>query len=395
MPKPANPTWDYFSYVNKLPQEAQEILRKSAEYAEQNMGPIASEAWAQAKFPKEVLPMYRELKSMRFRYPEYTGMPDYGSVFRGFLSLTVARVDASLAVGMGVHAGLAGESIFRGGSKEQVDRFFPELLDFDKVACFGLTEPEGGSDVSGGMRTTARKSGDTWILNGKKRWIGNGTWADYVVIYARSEEDNNVKAFVVDTKTSGFTATKIEGKIALRAVQNADIVLKDVEVPEENRLQQIDTWRDVAHKVLSRTRGDVGWLAVAVGSRAYELAREYAIERYQFGRPIGSFQLIQDKLVTMLGNVSAMLANTVRFAELTDTGKATDAQAALVKGFNTARLRETVALGRDLFGGNGIVLSYGIGKAFDDAEALYSFEGTKEMNTLIVGKDITGLSAFV
>ncbi|WP_078326754.1 acyl-CoA dehydrogenase family protein [Mycobacteroides salmoniphilum] len=395
MSKPANPKWDYFSYIDKLPVEQQEIIQQVEQKVASKIAPLAEHAWATSEFPFEVIPLVRDLEFTQYRYPEVSGYPEYGGVFRGFLNLALSRRDASLSVFAGVHSGLAMESIYRGGGPELIERVFPAMMEWEKIGCFGLTEPAGGSDVAGGMRTTARRDGDRWVLNGRKRWIGNGTWADYLVIYARDVADNQVKAFLVEKGSPGLVTTKIEGKIALRTVQNADITLTDVVIAESNRLQEINTWRDCAHKILTRTRGDVGWLAVAVGSRAYELAREYSMQREQFGKPIGSYQLIQDKLFTMLSNVTAMLGNVVRFAELSDAGEATDAQASLVKGFNTSKLREVVALGRDLFGGNGIVLSYGIGRAFDDAEALYSFEGTKEMNTLIVGKDITGLSAFV
>lgn len=395
MAKPANPTWDYFSYLDKLPAEQREILASSEAFIEREIAPYAPDAWSNAEFPFEVIDKFKQLDTIGYLYPAASGKPAYGSLFAGFLQLQLARADASLAVFNGVHTGLGMGSIYYGGSEEQIARLMPGLLTYDAISCFALTEPEGGSDVAGGMRTTAKRTGDSWTLNGAKRWIGNGTFADYLVVYARDVDDNAIKAFVVQKGTPGLTTTKIEHKIALRSVQNADVTLINVVVPEEMRLQKINSWRDVAHQVLSRTRQGVGWLAVGVASRAYELARAYAVEREQFGRPIGSYQLIQDKLFTMLGNVTVMLGNVVRLAELTDAGKATDAQAALVKGVNTSRLRETVALGRDLFGGNGIVSSYGIGRAFDDAEALYSFEGTREMNALIVGKDVTGLSAFV
>jgi glutaryl-CoA dehydrogenase len=395
MARPANTKWDYLDYRDKLPAEQQNILRSVDEKVTQDLTPLATEAWAKAEFPFEAIPKFKELELTQYQYPEWAGYPDYGDLFRGYLSLALARCDASFAVTAGAHTTLGMGSILHGGSKEQVERFFPAMMKWEKIGCFAMTEPESGSDVAGGMRTTARRDGDQWILNGKKRWIGDGTWADYLITFARDEADNNVKTFVVEKDTPGVVTSKIEGKVALRTVQNADIVLTDVVVPEENRLQEINSWRDCANKILPWMRGSAAWMSVAIGSRAYELAREYALQREQFGNPIAKYQLTQEKLVTMLGNVTAMLGNAVRSAELSDAGSATGAQAALVKAFNTVKLRETVALGREIFGGNGLVLSYRIGRAFDDAEALYTFEGTRDINILIVGKDVTGLSAFV
>jgi glutaryl-CoA dehydrogenase len=232
------------------------------------------------------------------------------------------------------------------------------------------------------------------VLNGEKRWIGNATFADLNIIWARDEADDEVKGFVVEKGTPGFEARKIERKLALRSVQNADITLTDCRVPEANRLAGANSFKDTG-RVLRQTRGGVAWSAVGAMMGVYELARDYAVERRQFGRPIAGFQLIQDHLATILGNVTASLGMAVRVAQLQDQGIFRDEQAALAKSFCTARLRESVARARELFGGNGIVLDYKIGKFFNDAEALYSYEGTKEINTLIVGRAVTGTSAFV
>jgi glutaryl-CoA dehydrogenase len=268
------------------------------------------------------------------------------------------------------------------------------MVEMRKIGAFALTEPEGGSDVAGGMRTTARRDGDSWVINGAKRWIGNATFADLIVVWARDLADNQIKGFVVAKGTPGLTTTKIEGKIALRTVQNADIVLDGVRVPEADRLQRILSWRDTA-KVLAKTRGGVAWLALGISMRAYELAREYALSRTQFGKPIASYQMIQDLLANMLGNVTSVFGIVARLNQLVAEDRATGQQAALAKAVATTRMRETVAWARELFGGNGIVLDYEIAKLFGDAEGVYSFEGTRQMNNLIVGKAITGISAFV
>jgi glutaryl-CoA dehydrogenase len=285
-------------------------------------------------------------------------------------------------------------SIYAGGDQEQRDRWLPAMAAMDKIGAFAMTEPLGGSDVAGGMRTTAKRDGDTWIINGAKKWIGNATFADLVVVWARDVDDNNVKGFVVEKGTPGFEPVKIENKIAFRIVENAEITLTDVHVPESNRLQRINSFRDVA-EILRATRGGVAWQALGVMIGAYELALDYAKQRKQFGRPIARFQLVQDLLVRSLGNITASWGMLVQLAKLQDQGIFRDEHSALAKAFVTARMREVVAWCREIFGGNGILLDYDIARFFADAEAIYSFEGTREMNTLIVGKAITGESAFV
>jgi glutaryl-CoA dehydrogenase len=262
------------------------------------------------------------------------------------------------------------------------------------MGSFGLTEPLSGSDTARGLNTQATRTGDTWVINGAKRWIGNATFADIVIIWARDTADDKVKGFIVRTDSPGFSATKIEDKQSLRIVQNADITLTNVEVAEEDRLQRINGFRDLA-VVLRLTRAGVAWQAVGNSIGAYEAAVAYSKSRIQFGKPIGSFQLVQELLAQALGNITASIALCVQVSRLQDQGRQTDAQSALSKAYVTSRARETVSLCREALGGNGIVLEYGVAKPFADAEAIYTFEGTRQMNTLIVGKAITGFSAFV
>ncbi|MFC7343291.1 acyl-CoA dehydrogenase family protein [Saccharopolyspora griseoalba] len=393
MPKKVNTDPDFFGFADKLPESERTELAEIREYLEREVKPLANQAWDTTEFPFEVVEKFAKLRLAGYQFPEYGDGNRRSPLFTGFLSLELNRVDPSLAVFSGVHTGLAMGSIYNGGNQEQRDRWVPDMVDMSKIGAFALTEPEGGSDVAGGMRTTARREGDEWVLNGAKRWIGNGTFADLVVVWARDEADGQVKGFVVETPAEGFRATKIEGKIALRTVQNADIVLTDVRVPEADRLQNVNSFRDTA-EVLASTRGGVAWQALGVAVRAYELAREYATQRVQFGKPIGGFQMIQDLLVKMLGNVTAMFGVVVRLNELVAQGEGSAEQAAMAKAFTTTKMREVVGWARELFGGNGIVLDYEVAKFFADAEAVYSFEGSREMNTLIVGKSITGLSAF-
>src|ERR671917_484567 len=270
---------------------------------------------------------------------------------------------------------------------------FPRHL-IPGIAELGLPEPEPGPDVAGGLQTTARRDGDEWVLDGEKKWIGNGSFADLVIVWARDVETDRVLGFVVETPTPGFSAVDLEDKIALRAVQNALITLENVRVPEENRLQEANSFKDTA-KVLKTTRAGVAWSAVGCSRGAYEHALRYANDRTQFGRPIAGFQLVQDLLVRMLGNITASAALCARLSQLQDAGRMTDEQASLAKAFSTVRMRETVGWARELMGGNGILLENHVGRFAADAEAIYSYEGTREVNTLIVGRAITGRGAIV
>ncbi|MFI0352213.1 acyl-CoA dehydrogenase family protein [Actinomadura sp. 9N407] len=384
---------DLYQMQDLLDEREREILGRVRTFLEAEVAPIANDCWARAEFPFRLVPGFGRLGVAGLSYDECPGEPP-GSLLTGFLALEMARVDPSMATFFGVHAGLAMGSIARCGSPEQRARWLPAIGRMERIGAFALTEPGGGSDVALGLRTTARRDGDTWILNGAKRWIGNGTFADLLVVWAKDEADEKVKGFVVAGDSPGLTATRIENKIALRTVQNADLTFEDCRVPEADRLPGAQGFRDTA-AILRRTRSGVAWQAVGVMLAAYEIARRYAIEREQFGRPIAKFQLVQDLLVKMLGNATATLGMVVRLAQLQDAGLYRDEHSALAKAYCTSRMRETVGWGRELMAGNGIVLDYDIGRFVADAEALYSYEGTREINTLIVGRAATGMGAFV
>jgi glutaryl-CoA dehydrogenase len=322
------------------------------------------------------------------------GCPGLSSLTDGMIAMELARGDPSVGTFMGVHGGLAMGSVHLCGSEEQKDRWLPGMARMERIGAFALTEPDSGSDVARGLRTTARRDGDEWVLHGSKKWIGNGSFADLVVVWARDVDSDRVLGFVVETPTPGFTAVDLEDKIALRAVQNALITLDGVRVPEENRLHEADGFRATAD-VLRMTRAAVAWSAVGCARGAYEHALRYAGEREQFGRPIAGFQLVQDLLVRMLGNITASAAMCARLSQLQDAGRMTDEQASLAKAFCTVRMRETVGWARELLGGNGILLENHVGRYVADAEAIYSYEGTREVNTLIVGRAITGIGAIV
>ncbi len=392
-PLPA-PNTDFYEVIETLSADELALVKQVRAFMDAKVAPIITKYWADDAFPFELLPAFGELGIGGL------GMQGYGCrggsmLLFGFVAMEMARVDPSFATFFGVHDGLAMGSIYLGGSEEQKQKWLPPMARLEKIGCFGLTEPLVGSGTGGGLTTTAKREGDTWILNGQKKWIGNSPWCDVSIIWARDVADNQVKGFIVENKTTpGFSVEKIQNKIALRVVQNGLITLKDVRVPEENRLQGDRSFRDTA-RVLRMTRYSVGWMAAGCQMGAYEHALAYAQEREQFGRPIGSFQLIQDLLAKMIGNVTACQCLVTRLAQLQAEGKLKDHHAALAKAFCTVRMRETVAWGRELLGGNGISLDYKVARFFADAEALYSYEGTLQMQNLIVGKAVTGLSAFV
>jgi len=384
---------DFYNYEELLSDSEREKVHRIRDFFRTEVTPIVEDHWAKAEFPFELVKGFAKLGLLDWADPDSTE-PAPSNLMTGITAMEMAHADPSLSVFFGVHSGLAMGSILTCGSEEQKRRWLSAMSRFEKIGAFALTEPHGGSDVAGGMETTARRDGDEWVINGAKRWIGNATFADVVVVWARDVETNRVLGFVVEKGTPGFTATKIENKFALRIVQNADIVLDECRVPEANRLQNANSFRDTA-EILRRTRSGVAWQAVGVQFAAYELALQYAKERTQFGKPISKFQLVQDLLVKMLGNATACAGMMVRLAELQHEGVYRDEQSALAKAYCCSRMRETVHWARELFGGNGIVLDYNIGRFVADSEALYSYEGTREMQTLIVAKSVTGLSAFV
>ena len=390
LPKPNS---DFYRIFQLLNGKEQEKVKQVREFMETAVAPVINKHWAEDTFPFELLPGIRELGIGGLGYEGY-GCAGGSNLLACYVAMEIARIDCSCATFFGVHSGLAMGSIFLCGSEEQKQKWLPPMARMEKIGSFGLTEPLVGSGASGGLGTTARREGDTWILNGQKKWIGNSTWGDLTIIWARDLGDGQVKGFIVENNTPGFTVEKIHHKMALRVVQNGLITLQDCRVSEENRLQNDTSFRDTA-RVLRMTRGFVAWEAVGCAMGAYENALAYAQTREQFGKPIASFQLVQDLLVKMIGNITASQCLVVRLSQMQDEGQLADEHASLAKAFCTVKMRETVGFARELLGANGILLDYNVGRFVADAEAIYSYEGTREMNTLIVGRALTGFSAFV
>ncbi len=380
------PGADFLDIEAQLDDRERAKLAEVRAFVTEHVTPYAGHWWTAEEFPFDLLP---KLGALGVSTPTRHG---YSTLFHGLLIAELARADASLATFFMIHHDLFVESLHDFGTEGQRERYLADAAALRTTGAFALTEPEHGSDVAKGMTTRARREGDTWVINGAKRWIGNGTFCEHLLLWALDEETGAVRGFVLDTSLPGVATSKIENKISLRTVQNADIVLQDVRVLEEDRFPGIDSFADI-NQLLRSSRIMVGWLAVGQQLAAFEVLRAYVLEREQFGRPLASFQLIQQKLATMLENATASMALMTQIARAQSLGTEKMEQAALAKAFTTERMRESVALGRAAMGGNGIVTDHRMARIFADAEAIYTYEGTHDINQLIVGRSVTGISA--
>lgn len=383
------PNGDFYDFEGELSTEEKDILYKVRDWAKTSVLPLAVEHWTKAEFPHQLLPEIADLNIISLVRGQ-----GRSRLLAGLVAAEIHRADGSVGTFFSGQDGLFTGSIELLGSEEQKERWLPDLYAVKKTGVLAITEPAAGSDVAQGMSTTAKKVEGGWVLNGAKRWIGNATFSDYVAVYARDIDDDQVKGFVVDTKSEGYTATLMENRIAIRAVQNADIILDNVFVPDEDKLAHANSFKDI-NKVFKSARSTVGWQAVGTQMGALDVALGYADERLQFGKKISSFQLTQNKLSTMQGNLIASESMMAQLARMEDRGSAKNEQSALAKAFSSKLMRETVSLGREILGGNGLIADYRMAKIFNDAEAIYSYEGTFDINQLIVGRAITGESAFV
>lgn len=384
---------DFYDVFNTLTPEQREIQFRVRTFMETEVKPLVNKYWLHDEFPFEIIEKFKKLNICGVTYQGY-GCQGLPFLMEGVLAMEMARVDASIATFFGVQSGLSMGSIYLCGSEEQKQKWLPQMQKFEKIGAFGLTEPEVGSGAAGGLTTTCKKTPEGWILNGQKKWIGNATFADLIIIWARDLEDGEVKGFIVEKDNPGYSVEKIKGKMALRIVQNGLITLKNCLITEENRLQKANSFKDTGN-VLRMTRAGVAWMATGCARGAYESALAYTKTREQFGKPIASFQMIQGHLVEMLSNLTAMQTMVFRLSEMQDEGILKDEHASLAKVFCTLRTRDIVSRAREVLGGNGILLEYDVARFVADAEAIYSYEGTKEINSLIVGRSITGFSAFV
>jgi glutaryl-CoA dehydrogenase len=382
---------DYFGLRDELTEDERTYLDSARAFVDIEVLPVINGYWERAEFPWELIKKMGELGFVGDGIEGY-GCPPMSPVAAGLIHMELNRGDGSLGTFHAVQAGLAMRSIWLLGSEEQKNRWLPGMARLDLLGAFALTEPAHGSDAVA-LETVAVRDGDEYVLDGAKRWIGNGSIADVIVVWARDAADGQVKGFLVEKGTAGYEALVIEGKASVRAVLQADITLTGVRVPLGNVLPGARTFKD-AVKVLASTRIAVAWGALGHAVAAYEAALSYAKQRSQFGKPLVHFQLVQDQLVKMLAEVTAMQLYCLRVSRLEEQGKLTDTIAALAKMNNTLKARHVIAEARDLLGGNGILLDYHVMRHMTDIEAIYTYEGTEHIQTLIVGRDITGVSAF-
>ena len=382
---------DRYGFAEHLSPAAREALDRLQIVLDERIRPLLAEAWETATMPDAVLDALVPLDLM-----QPAGVSEReasSSLFGGFRNFVLARTDASVATLYNAQSGLFRTAVTLGGSPEQAAQLDPLVRTFALTGAFALTEPEHGSDIAGGLSTRARREGGDWIVDGTKRWIGGAARADVLAVFARDTADGQIKAFLVPRDAEGVSLETMRGKVSLRPMQNATISLTGVRVPENARLQRVESWRDVT-RLLRAMRSDVAWIATGLQAGALDAAIAYVRTREQFGRPIGGFQLVQEKLARMLGNVTASLALVVQLSTRQDAGDDSDENSALAKMWTSLRARETVALAREVVGGNGILLEHDVARFFADAEAVYSYEGTHEINSLIVGRSLTGVSAF-
>ena len=382
---------DFFSVREQFTSEQWSRFTAARKFVDSEVIPAAAGYWERAEIPWPLVRRLPELDVVGEEIEGY-GCPAMSPLACGLVTMELHRGDGSLGVILGVHSGLAMRSIALCGSEEQKQRWLPGMARMDLLGAFALTEPDHGSD-SVALETTAEPDGDRWLLTGRKRWIGLGSLADLVVVWARDTTTGQVGGFVVERGSSGYQASVIEGKASLRSVWQADITLDRVAVPAANRLPGARSFKD-AGRVLAATRTTCAWAALGHATAAYDTALRYALSRKQFGKPLASFQIIQQRLVNMLADLTAMQLYCMQIGRLAEAGRLTATVAGLAKMHNTRKARAIAADARDMLGGNGILLENHAIRHMADLEAIHTFEGTETMQSLIVGRDITGISAF-
>ena len=386
---------DYFFVREQFDDEQWAHFIETRRFVDTEVLPVINDYWDRAEFPFPLVPKMAELGIVGSVIDGY-GCPGLSRLAAGMVTFEMSRGDGSVNTFLGVQSGLAMGSIAQLGSEEQKQRWLPAMATLDKIGAFALTEPNHGSD-SVALETTVRRDGDTLVLNGAKRWIGNASIADVIVVWARDTDDGKVKAIVVEknldgTYPDGYTAELITGKIGKRAVWQPDVTLRDVRVPRDNQLAEAHSFRD-ATRVLTATRGGAAWESLGHAIAAYEIALAYAGERTQFGRPIASFQLVQAKLAEMLAEITGMQLYCFRMAQLQEQGRWTGPMASLAKMHHARKARQICLDARDVLGGNGLLLEHHIARHLTDMEVVHTYEGTDNIQSLLVGRDITGISA--
>lgn len=388
---------DVLSIAKDLTDGELELLQQLNDLLEQKYRKDINRHWVDASVPED---FFKDIGNLNYfnnplLYQGREGAKAPSQLFQFFMAYTLARFDVSLATLLGVHQGLGHNTFLFGGSKEQVAKYVPKLQSHDLRTCFALTEPEHGSDVAGGISTTAEQQGDVWIINGEKKWIGGAHVSDVIPVFAVNKATGKPHCFIVTPDQDGVDIEVLQDKIALRIVPNAHIRLHNVQVKEADRLQNITSFKDIA-KILYSTRAGVSYMATGALAGTLRATLDYVKQRHQFGKSISQYQLVQEKLAMIQGNLAHAMAMCAALARKQENGEYDEVATSTAKMMNALRLRESVAMGRGVTGGNGILAGeYDIARFFSDAEAVYTYEGTHEINALVIGRALTGASAFI
>lgn len=387
---------DILNNAKELTEGEVKFLKQLDDLLESKYRDSINNHWANATVPEDFFDDMGKLNYFRnpLLFEGREGAKTPSQLFQFFMSYTIARFDVSLVTILGVHQGLGHNAFLFGGSKEQIAKYVPKLQSHELRTCFALTEPDHGSDVAGGLETTAKFDGENWIINGAKKWIGGANVSDVIPLFAVDVETGRPKGFIIRPEQDGVEIDVIENKIALRIIPNTNIRLDNVVVKEEDRLQNINSFKDIA-KILYSTRAGVSYMATGAMAGALRATLDYVTQRKQFGKEISKYQLIQEKLAMMQGNLAHAIAMSAQLARMQENGEYDEVATSTAKMMNALRLRESVSLGRGIHGGNGILAEYDIARFFSDAEAVYTYEGTHEINALVIGRALTGDSAFI
>jgi glutaryl-CoA dehydrogenase len=381
---------DLFGLDGLLTEEEREVRKRVRAFSDAEVIPIMADCWERGEFPFQLVPKLAALSICGDTIKGY-GCAGLSAVGAGLAAMELARGDGSIYTFFGATSGFAINTIFNLGSEDQKEKWIPGMARLEKLGAFALTEPEHGSDAVM-IETKARREGDEYVIDGKKRWIGNGTVADVIIIWTR-DENGELGGFLVEKGSPGLQASGITGKASKRPGIQADLSLEGVRVPVGNRLPGARTFKDTT-SALAVVRCGVAWEALGHAIAVYETALAYTRERKQFGRPIASFQLVQDKLAKMLADITTMFLLCIQLGRRAEAGKMTDVAASLAKMNNAQKARRICLDTRDIMGGNGTLYEYHVARHWADMEAVYTYEGTDFINSLIVGREITGYSAF-
>jgi len=384
---------DFYRIDDLLTDEERMVRDTVRRFVDDRVIPIIDKHFEEATFPKELIPEMAQIGLFGGNLPEEYGCANMNNVAYGLVMQELERGDSGLRSFVSVQGALVMYPILSFGSEEQKRRWLPELAKGKVIGCFGLTEPDHGSDP-GGMETRARKTDKGWVLNGTKRWITNGTMSDIAIVWARADDDSNsIKGFIVETRSPGFQAPEIKNKLSLRASVTSDLILDDVLVPDANLLPKSDGLKSPL-MCLNQARYGIAWGGIGAAMACYDCAVEYTKGRIQFDRPIGQFQLVQEKLANMLTEITKGQLVSWRLGRLKDEGRLHFTQTSMAKRNNVRVGLETARLARDLMGANGITLEYPVFRHMCNLESVYTYEGTDHIHTLILGEHITGLPAY-